>query len=58
MEKGEPKPPFKLPTAIAAMVCVTSTYAIAADAVTVPSVNGCCADTTIRTANHSNALNV
>jgi hypothetical protein len=50
--------PFKLPTAIAAAVSVASTHVASTDAVAVPSVDGCRADTTIRAADQSNALNV
>src|ERR1700738_4180384 len=52
--------PFKLPAAIAAAVSVTSTHAItiATDAVATISVNGRRADTTIRAADQSYALNV
>jgi uncharacterized low-complexity protein len=51
--------PFELPAAIAPAISVASTHvAIATNAVATVSVNRPCADTTVRAANQSNALNV
>ena len=51
--------PFELPAAIAPAISVASTHiAIPTNAVATVSVNRPCADTTVRAANQSNALNV